>query len=302
LVYQAVTEFCESPHATNIDLVPFKEKIEVMNEKDESMWNLWKKENFDNKYRDRSSCADFNPAPNPKRAEKERICDGKRKFRHYKSFDKLSWATLGYQYDWTARAYRENNKSNMPRVLDQLGKIFARIDVFHNKRSNNSDSTHDNQSFTSSAAIVNYYSPKSTMGGHRDDLELDFTKPVVSINLGLSAVFLLGGKTKEEGPVLPILVRSGDVMLLGGESRLNFHGMARVIPSNVPLPSVGNDLSGLCITNFQINSWSSVLGGDSDNDYELPKFDREAIVDFMSKHRININLRQVLPPSMDCIP
>ena len=60
------------------------------------------------------------------------------------------------------------------------------------------------------------------MGGHRDDLELDFTQPVVSISLGLPAIFLLGGDTKDCEPVVPILVRPGDVYLLAGDSRLCF--------------------------------------------------------------------------------
>jgi hypothetical protein len=50
----------------------------------------------------------------------------------------------------------------------------------------------------------------------------------VSISLGCSAIFLLGGRTKNEAP-LGFLVRSGDVVVMGGESRVCFHGVPRII-------------------------------------------------------------------------
>ena len=62
------------------------------------------------------------------------------------------------------------------------------------------DCVHD---FNASASIINYYSLKSNMGGHRDDLEVDFTKSVVSLSLGVPAVFLLGGNMKDD-EVVPI--------------------------------------------------------------------------------------------------
>lgn len=88
-------------------------------------------------------------------------------------------------------------------------------------------------------AIVNYYKGTAAdhqhghhrlppaMGPHRDDLERTLTPPVVSISLGCAGVFLLGGRSKDERP-LPVLLRSGDVVILAGESRLAYHGVARV--------------------------------------------------------------------------
>ena len=180
-----------------------------------------------------------------------------RKLKYYNNFDKLSWATTGYHYDWTARAYKEDRKSIMPPVMEALGVIFAQLDMdmdmdmdqpmIGTAKSGSSSSIHQElpetetfrldqlaepeqegkrqqqrHQFAASASMVNYYSLKSNMGGHRDDLELDFTQPVVSISLGLPAIFLLGGDTKDCEPVVPILVRPGDVYLLAGDSRLCF--------------------------------------------------------------------------------
>eukprot|EP00557_Chaetoceros_sp_GSL56_P001698 CAMPEP_0176504248 /NCGR_PEP_ID=MMETSP0200_2-20121128/15819_1 /TAXON_ID=947934 /ORGANISM="Chaetoceros sp., Strain GSL56" /LENGTH=389 /DNA_ID=CAMNT_0017903641 /DNA_START=79 /DNA_END=1246 /DNA_ORIENTATION=+ len=211
LAYQALTQFCEGPHRTNIDLLPVK-KDEIRNGKGDTMWNIWKRE----------------MAPSDKSDDGTIKTKEKQKF--YKTFEKLSWATTGYHYDWTERSYKEELQSPMPLVLKILGSYFAQLDTCSG-----------NDRFCASASIINYYSLKSIMGGHKDDLEYDFTKPVVSLSIGLPAVFLLGGMTKDDGPVVPILVRPGDVMLLGGESRLCYHGIARVIPEWVELPPMKNN-------------------------------------------------------------
>lgn len=273
-VYSALTEFCQPPHGTNIDLVPRKEGIEHQNKtKNEAMWELWKKDNM----------------------EEKEDCDEKK--RYYKNFSKLSWATLGYRFDWTARAYREKNKSIMPPMLQSLGEFFARLGEEINPNGNA-----DEYSFTASAAIVNYYSLKSSMGGHRDDSELDVSKPVVSFSLGLPAVFLIGAATKEEGPVVPLLLRPGDVMLLGGDVRLNFHGVARILSGDVELPPVQSDINGLKVKDYQIDSWNKIFGNEVDVNIDTPPSDFEAIEKFLTLYRVNANVRQVLPDGVDRIP
>ncbi len=291
LAYMALTEFCEAPHGTNIDLVPIKVGLEIPNtpsenengSKEESMWELWKKEKKELGNKDISI---------------KTLSEGKQK-RYYKSFDKLAWATLGYRFDWTARAYREKNKSAMPVIMDKLGKFFARLGEEVNP--NSTQDSIQNYSFTASAAIVNYYSLKSSMGGHRDDSELDTTKPVVSFSLGLPAVFLIGGKTRDKGPVVPLLLRPGDLMLLGGESRLNYHGVARILNHDVKIPEVGSCIGGKRITDFQLTSWNDILG-DTELDIETPLSEYEAIENFLLEYRINANVRQVLPDGVDRIP
>lgn len=279
LAFSAVSEYCESPHATNIDLVPPKAGKKD-NNVNQSMWELWKEQNG---YGDASEAS-----------------DGKtngHSLKKYGTFTKLSWSTMGYQYDWTARAYHEGAKSSVPLLLEELASLLATTAL--------TISASRSTKFTSSACIVNYYNQRSIMGGHRDDLELALDKPVISLSLGLPAVFLLGGKTKEDVPVLPILVRTGDVIILGGESRLNYHGMARVLPAAVVLPEVSMKLVSprpFQLTQESVLSWRDCCGDKSRRPATVSNSDHAALTDYLSKHRININVRQVLPDDMDVIP
>jgi alkylated DNA repair protein alkB family protein 1 len=187
---------------------------------------------------------------------------------------------MGYHYDWTERSYHEGCKSSMPSLLGEISTIFARTSLLL-------DST-ESLSFTPSASIVNYYNSKSNMGGHRDDLELATDKPVVSLSMGLSAIFLLGGNTKEDEPVIPILVRKGDVLCLGGDIRMNFHAMVRLLPHTVPIPKIEQNL---CPTLDQQVTLEKLSLASS----EIPSEDRHALEEYLSHHRININVRQVYP-------
>lgn len=84
------------------------------------------------------------------------------------------------------------------------------------------------------ACLVNWYAPDAKMGLHQDRDEETFDAPVVSVSLGDDAVFRLGGPTRG-GPTEAITLRSGDVLVLGGESRLCFHGVARILPGTSTL-------------------------------------------------------------------
>ena len=78
------------------------------------------------------------------------------------------------------------------------------------------------------ACLVNYYGESTRMGLHQDRDEEDFSAPVLSVSLGDTARFRLGG-TDRKDPTQSFLLRSGDVMLLAGERRLAFHGVDRVL-------------------------------------------------------------------------
>jgi alkylated DNA repair protein alkB family protein 1 len=81
----------------------------------------------------------------------------------------------------------------------------------------------DGEEFRPEGAIVNYFGIGDTLGGHLDDMEADWSKPIVSMSLGCKAIFLLGGKSKDDPPHAMYL-RSGDVVLMAGEARECFHG------------------------------------------------------------------------------
>ncbi len=77
------------------------------------------------------------------------------------------------------------------------------------------------------------------MGMHQDRDEQDFDAPVVSVSLGDSAVFRIGGATRG-GPTQGVTLQSGDVLTFGGPARLAFHGVTKVLPgSSTLLPQGG---------------------------------------------------------------
>lgn len=86
------------------------------------------------------------------------------------------------------------------------------------------------------ACLINHYAPTAKMGLHRDEDERDFTAPVVSISLGDDCRFRIGG-LERGGPTRSLRLRSGDVVVLGGESRLAFHGVDRIYPGTSTLLS-----------------------------------------------------------------
>lgn len=78
------------------------------------------------------------------------------------------------------------------------------------------------------ACLVNLYRDGARMGLHRDEDEADFGFPVLSVSLGDTAIFRIGGLTRKD-PTRSVRLTSGDVCLLAGESRLAFHGVDRTI-------------------------------------------------------------------------
>jgi alkylated DNA repair protein (DNA oxidative demethylase) len=86
------------------------------------------------------------------------------------------------------------------------------------------------------ACLVNRYEPAAKMGLHQDRDEEDFDAPVVSISLGDTCLFRVGGLTRD-APTKSLRLSSGDVVVLGGDSRLAFHGVDRIYPGTSTLLS-----------------------------------------------------------------
>ncbi|KAF7034282.1 hypothetical protein CFC21_045318 [Triticum aestivum] len=169
---------------------------------------------------------------------------------------KLRWSTLGLQFDWSKRNYDVSLPHN--KIPDDLATLAKKMAV---------PAMPSGEEFTAEAAIVNYYGPSDMLGGHVDDMEADWTKPIVSISLGCKCIFLLGGKTRDEAPT-PMFLRSGDIVLMAGEARERFHGVPRIFTEGDQ-----QDISGLV----------SELSDDDDR----------FILDYIHNSRININIRQV---------
>jgi alkylated DNA repair protein (DNA oxidative demethylase) len=91
--------------------------------------------------------------------------------------------------------------------------------------------------FAPDICLINWYGPDGRMGLHQDKDEspegLRAGLPVVSISLGDTARFLFGGLRRRD-PVEALLLESGDAFVFGGEARLRYHGVTRIIPGTAP--------------------------------------------------------------------
>ena len=88
--------------------------------------------------------------------------------------------------------------------------------------------------FKPDACLINRYEPGARLTLHQDRDEQDFTAPIVSVSLGLSAVFLFGGLSRKDRP-RRIHLESGDVVVWGGPARLVYHGVAQLAEGEHPL-------------------------------------------------------------------
>lgn len=84
------------------------------------------------------------------------------------------------------------------------------------------------------ACLINRYAAGAKLGLHQDRDEKDAWAPIVSVSLGLPAVFLWGGKRRSE-PVRRVRVESGDVAVWGGPARFVYHGVAPLREGQHPL-------------------------------------------------------------------
>jgi len=88
------------------------------------------------------------------------------------------------------------------------------------------------------ACLINFYGPAAKMGLHQDRDEADFAAPVVSLSLGDSCLFRIGGLRRGDGS-RSLRLHSGDAVVLGGDSRLAFHGVDRILPGTSRLLAEG---------------------------------------------------------------
>jgi hypothetical protein len=152
--------------------------------------------------------------------------------------------------------------------------------------------------FTPEAAIVNYYPLNGNMGGHLDDAEHTMEKPIVSLSLGCPAIFLLGGRSRTVKPT-PILVRSGDVVIMSGESRFSYHGVPGILPmswqgSTAPLSHMRDAYSTSAETVLVSSEPAAaidLLGCYAHMDAYSSR--EQYALNILRNGRINMNIRQV---------
>ena len=229
---------------------------------------------------------------------------------------KLAWATLGYHFDWSSRCYHGDRQSPMPESFLSIGSRVA--DALRALHVAQKDGTKVN-SLKVEAAIINFYKWDSyrPMGGHRDDLELTFDHPVVSISLGLDALFLLGGTTLSPGSsagaggnedadasgsgclpsIVACMVQQGDVMVLSGEARLAYHGVPRILrhlQSDADQQQHNGKQATACVDDRREGKGQQQEEEHPRQGIERKEPELELVRAYLRESRVNINLRQVL--------
>ena len=124
--------------------------------------------------------------------------------------------SLGWVSD--LRGYRYDSRDplsgvpwpQMPPVFLELAQSAARAGGF--------------EGFAPDACLLNRYEPGARLTLHQDKDERDFSAPIVSVSLGLSAIFLFGGEARNDKS-RRVPLRHGDVVVWGGPARLRYHGV-----------------------------------------------------------------------------
>ena len=96
--------------------------------------------------------------------------------------------------------------------------------------------------FAPDSCLINRYEPGTRLSLHQDRNERDFSAPIVSVSLGLPAVFQFGGLRRSDRP-RRLRLKSGDIVVWGGPNRLAFHGVG-------PLADGEHALTGRCRINL----------------------------------------------------
>ena len=92
------------------------------------------------------------------------------------------------------------------------------------------------------ACLINLYGESARMGLHQDRDEGDIDAPVLSLSLGDTCVFRIGGTTRN-APTRSFRLASGDALRLGGPARLAFHGVDRILPDSSSLLNGGGRIN-----------------------------------------------------------
>lgn len=133
------------------------------------------------------------------------------------------WVTdsTGYRYD----AIDPDSGEPWPRMPDAFFKLAQ-----------DAAASAGFNGFVPDACLINRYAPGARLSLHQDKDERDFRQPIVSVSLGVPAIFLFGGLRREDKPIR-IQLAHGDVVVWGGPARLRYHGV-------MPLKQATHRLTG----------------------------------------------------------
>ena len=135
---------------------------------------------------------------------------------------KLGWVSdkKGYRYD----ALDHSAGSGIAAPWQTMPESFLQL-------ANNAAAEVGYANFVPDACLINQYEIGARMSLHQDKDEQDFSQPIVSVSLGCAATFLFGGLKRSDKP-RKILLQHGDIVVWGGKSRLNYHGIMPLRTNN----------------------------------------------------------------------
>jgi DNA alkylation damage repair protein AlkB len=133
------------------------------------------------------------------------------------------WNAKTYKYESTRSDYDGLPVQELPEDLKELARQMA---------------CEAGMRIEPDVCLLNYYSVEARLGLHQDKDErpetIEAGIPVVSISLGDTAKFMIGG-TRRKDPVRTVLLESGDAIVFGGPSRLRYHGVSGIIAGTAPV-------------------------------------------------------------------
>ena len=145
---------------------------------------------------------------------------------HRMSIAMTNCGTAGWVTDQTGYRYDRRDPESgrpwppMPEVFAELARAAAARAGF--------------DGFGPDACLINRYEPGGRLSLHQDRNERDFEAPIVSVSLGLPAVFLFGGSRRADTP-LRVRLTHGDVVVWGGPARLRYHGVMPLAEGHHPV-------------------------------------------------------------------
>ncbi|KAI8973004.1 hypothetical protein BDB01DRAFT_808318 [Pilobolus umbonatus] len=145
------------------------------------------------------------------------------------------WITLGYQYHWGTKQYDLDHPISIPPdIASMMKKIAMAIeDIGCEDASIPWINKYKGKEFLPEAGIINYYQLQSTLMGHVDKSELNEEAPLISISLGHSCIYLIGGETKDTQPI-PLQLNSGDIIIMTAVAKKYYHGVPRILENTLP--------------------------------------------------------------------
>lgn len=145
---------------------------------------------------------------------------------HQMSVAMSNCGRLGWMSDRTGYRYT--------RIDPETGKPWPAMPMAFLELAQNAAGEAGFDGFEPDSCLINQYEPGARMSLHQDKNERDFTQPIVSVSLGVAAVFEFGGMSRSDSVQL-VPLQHGDVMVWGGPARLRFHGVRKLSEAEHPV-------------------------------------------------------------------